>query len=673
MRVAFALVLLATPVCAVTPIEKVIQMLTDMHAKGKQEMEDEQVAMSSFSTWCGNTQSSKNTAITKAKAALEQLAADIEKSASDAAGAAKAIEGLESDIAMYEADKKEASEVRAQANADFKATHADYSESIDAIERALQVIKAGPQGQALTQTSLLEISKLPKIPAHAKQVIAAFLQQGKEPMSALMQDAAEMVAAPEAAGFEGSSGGVVQMISDLEAKFNDERDDLEKKEADERHSFEMMAQELTDQVEAAVAERKSQLSTKNKCLSDKAASEGESADTSAVLASDEKYLSDITATCAQKKDDFAKRQELRQGELDAITKAIDIMSSDSVAGSGAKHLPALLQKGTSLVQLRSSHVSSGMSRSQKAVASFLEDKARETNSRILSLISEKVAEDPFKKVTKMIKDMIVKLTEEATEEAEHKGFCDTELTTNKQTRDAKTDESEALKAQIEKLTADINQYATEIADLSAAISDLDKAVADATAARTAEKEKNQATIADAKAGQEAVSKAMVVLKTFYDKAATATALVQAQNKGSQSPMPETFDEAYTGQSSGGVLSMLEVCESDFARLEADTTAGEDAAATSYESFMSDSAEDKAVKSTNMKHKSEMKVKAESALQTAKQDLSSVTAELDAAMEYYEKLKPSCVDAGESYEERVARRKEEIQSLQEALKILAGDE
>ena len=37
-------------------------------------------------------------------------------------------------------------------------------------------------------------------------------------------------------------------ISDLEAKFNDERDELEKKEADERHAFDMMAQDLTDQV-----------------------------------------------------------------------------------------------------------------------------------------------------------------------------------------------------------------------------------------------------------------------------------------------------------------------------------------------------------------------------------------------------------------------------------------
>ena len=53
----------------------------------------------------------------------------------------------------------------------------------------------------------------------------------------------------------------------------------------------------------------------------------------------------------------------------------------------------------------------------------------------------KVAYDPFKSVKKMIKDMVVKLMEEANEEAEHKGWCDTELSTNEQTRKQKQDSS----------------------------------------------------------------------------------------------------------------------------------------------------------------------------------------------------------------------------------------
>merc|ERR1719156_263637 len=262
--------------------------------------------------------------------------------------------------------------------------------------------------------------------------------------------------------------------------------------------------------------------------------------------------------------------------------------------------------------------------------------------------------------------MITKLVEEANEEAEHKGFCDTELGSNKQTRDSKTEESETLKALIEQLTADIAKLGSEISDLSSAIAANDAAMAKATEIRTTEKVKNTQTIADAKAGKEAVSRAMSVLKTFYDKAKTATAFTQ------RAAQPETFDKPYTGMEGGGIMGMLDVCESDFARLEADTTTGEAEAQKIYDEFMADSTADKTAKETDVKKKTALKGEKESALAQAKKDLAGVQEELDAALAYYEKLKPSCVDAGESYEERVARRKNEIESLQEALKILNGE-
>ena len=44
----------------------------------------------------------------------------------------------------------------------------------------------------------------------------------------------------------------------------------------------------------------------------------------------------------------------------------------------------------------------------------------------------------------------------------------------------------------------------------------------------------------------------------------------------QKAQPEIFDKAYTGMGAegGGVVGMLEVIESDFARLESDTKASE---------------------------------------------------------------------------------------------------
>merc|ERR1719199_1988900 len=119
------------------------------------------------------------------------------------------------------------------------------------------------------------------------------------------------------------------------------------------------------------------------------------------------------------------------------------------------------------------------------------------NSRVLSTLATHVTDDPFKKVKKMIKDPIVKLMEEANEEAEHKGWCDTELATNEHTRKEKTQAVETLHATIDELTSSIAKLTEETTELTQAVSDGDRAVAEATAIREEEKAKNAATIKDA--------------------------------------------------------------------------------------------------------------------------------------------------------------------------------
>jgi chromosome segregation ATPase len=470
---------------------------------------------------------------------------------------------------------------------------------------------------------------------------------------------------------------------------------LERAEANERHNYEMLLQDLTNQIESATSARGEKATAKAQMEQEKAEAEGATADTQQSVEQDQKYSADLSAECAQKSTDYEKRQELRKAEVQAMQQAIEILSSDRVAGAGQMHLSGVQLYGfTSYVQVRTSSGSTNMLKLQGKAAAFLMHRARRTESKVLSLVAERASSDPFKKVSRLIKDMIVKLMEEANEEAEHKGFCDAELGQNKLTRDAKSEEAESLKASIQELSADTSKLGQDIADLQAAVADIDEAVEKATDARTAEKAKNALTVSDAKVAQEAVAQAISVLKDFYTKAGDATALPQTNDghieydtralailgapsaalaQESAPGAPATFDGAYSGMASGGVVGMLEVIESDFARLESETSSADEEAQRTFDEFSADSATDKAVKTTDVRHKETAKQSKESALARAKKDLRATQEELDAALEYFDKLKPTCVDAGQSYEERVARRKEEIESLQDALKILSGED
>merc|ERR1719313_419339 len=115
--------------------------------------------------------------------------------------------------------------------------------------------------------------------------------------------------------------------------------------------------------------------------------------------------------------------------------------------------------------------------------------------------------------------------------------------------------------------------------------------------------------------------------------------------------------------------MLEVILSDFARLQTETESSESSAANAYEQFMNESNEDVAVKETEIEHKSNKKDTCSETISELNKNLKLTQEELDKALDYYDKLKAECVDTKVSYEERVQMREEEIQSLQEALKVL----
>merc|ERR1719437_17333 len=312
----------------VTPVQKVIQLLEGMLAKGKSEKHDEQVQFATYKQFCDDTSVEKTRAISEAEEAIEVLKADIQKYASDSATLTKEIAGHNEDISVWTGDSKAATKVREIEKTDYDQLHKDYSESVDALERAIAVLKK--QAYDRTQVSLAQVSVLTGmslIPKQAKAAIESFLAQ--DPQEGLA------VSAPDAYGYEFQSHGIIEILEKLLDKFVTERTDLEKKEMNSKQAFEMLVQDLTAQIDQSTADSASKSETKAKKLEAKATAEGDLAETTSTRDADSKYLSDLTALCEQKASDFESRQQLRAEEIEAIEKAIEIISSEAVAGSAA--------------------------------------------------------------------------------------------------------------------------------------------------------------------------------------------------------------------------------------------------------------------------------------------------------------------------------------------------
>merc|ERR1719356_1587689 len=111
---------------------------------------------------------------------------------------------------------------------------------------------------------------------------------------------------------------------------------------------------------------------------------------------------------------------------------------------------------------------------RQRLVDFLQGRAKKTGSKYLALMATQAASDPFAKVKKMIKDLIVKLMEQANAEADQHAYCETELATNKQTREIKSSEVEELTAELESQNALFEKLTTEIDALSEEVATLRK-------------------------------------------------------------------------------------------------------------------------------------------------------------------------------------------------------
>merc|ERR1719240_215706 len=479
--------------------------------------------------------------------------------------------------------------------------------------------------------------------------------------------------------YESKSGGIIEKIEEMKEKAEETLTNARNEEMKSAQDFAMLEQSLTDGIKVAedkIGVAKTTIGAKTEELNE---AKGDLTATKASKAADEKYLAELKQECETTAANWAQRQESAAAEIGAINKAIEVLSEG---------VRVLLQTGSkatkrstnnNLDQYEKDFDDDSQSADTPAaapstetvlrskLAQKLKDLSHKYSSYALMELAGSAAMDPFVKIRGLIEEMIAKLLKEAQEEATQKAFCDEEMGKSNKAKEEKTLTLNKLQSRIDKASARKAELEQAVKDLEAEIAELDKGTAEATKVRNAEHETYLKASKDYGDAAAATEKAITILKDFYESAAL---LQTAATTAKKAAAPE-FGEAKSDAGSV-IIGILEMSNEDFVRLHSETETSESEAVEAYEKLMQENKASKGAKLAEVKGSlSEIK-SLNVSLENSGEDHGMTSKELDAVLEYIDKLKPQCEEKAMSYAEKKARREAEISGLKEALEILSGN-
>merc|ERR1740117_1940034 len=122
---------------------------------------------------------------------------------------------------------------------------------------------------------------------------------------------------------------------------------------------------------------------------------------------------------------------------------------------------------------------------------------------------------------------------------------------------------------------------------------------------------------------------------------------------------------------GGIVSLLEVCESDFSKGLAEVVAVEEDAAANYKAETKSNDMTKLTKDKDVEYKQKEIASLEKTGTELTTDRDAEQTELDAVMQSLASLEKQCIAKAETYESKASKQKAEIDGLKSALESLGG--
>jgi DNA repair exonuclease SbcCD ATPase subunit len=286
--------------------------------------------------------------------------------------------------------------------------------------------------------------------------------------------------------------------------------------------------------------------------------------------------------------------------------------------------------------------------------------------KAIAALTVRVQIDSVAKLKASLDSLASELKQQQKTEVEFKARCVKDLNANQKTVLKKTDEKEDLEALLEEQATHLKTLTEEITDAQAQIAETEVEVKKASQNRETQNAQFQSTVADQRATQDILKKALAKLESFY-KTSKKEEFFQT---GELQVPPAQFSAYNANAGSSPVIAMIESIIQDSSQLEHESVEGEKKAQAEYEKFVTDSNALIKTLSEGVVEKTKESASTKSKVADAKGDLESTKGEIEDLGKVEEDLHQECDFTLKNFEIRQTARAKEIEALYAAKAILS---
>merc|ERR1719263_194299 len=550
----------------------------------------------------------------------------------------------------------------------FRDEEKDMILSIDSLKNALVVLEKTLGLTQASKQSFLQAKSFTAVRAHvrdamskrkADDILAEILAPSdRDVLAAFLQGKLKVGSA--------QGGEIMGVLKQMKTEFESNLADMQGDESKSVTEFGELKGAKTAEIAAGEKMVKEKTALLGKTKVQLAEAKEDLEDTTGAMEADQSFLVDLKERCSVSDKEWEQRSKTRSLEIAAVGETIKILTDDDAHDLFGSTLSFLQLSST-----RRTLSKEDFAREQASHALLRE--GSKSGRRALVQLSASVRLDAFKKVEEEINGMIADIEKESEDEVALQTHCKEEFHKNDMEIMANEDTLKDLTTKINDFASAIDTLTKEIAALKAEILETTIELQRSAELRVKQNKEFQSAIADQRATQAILKKALDRLSKFYDEQFVqlkATHKHMKQEPGAAAPPPpQGFSEYKSNQGSGSVMTMIENVITDAKEMEQESIKGEQDAQASYESFVKESYAAIEAAQRSVTNKIEEKAQAEVSKTAAEGDKADADSTAEALAKTKADLHLSCDFVMENFEAREAARKGEIEGLQNTMASL----